>query len=395
MNFLALFQLLDVQALQIKDAGNHPALRESRLRVLAVTVRADIGGGPEHLFQLVQGFGADVDTIIACPDEQPYRARFSALPGVVGVTDVAHRAFRPGVLFALARTAREARVNVIHAHGKGAGVYGRLLAILIRRPCVHTFHGLHVGEYGRLKLAMYLGLERLLGLCTKAAICVSEGEMEVIRAARIMPGRKLRLVENAVALPQSPANPAKSTCLRIVAVSRYDHQKNPDLLIDIAHALKAKPGFSFRMTVLGEGDRLNEMRARVHAEGLNDVLCLVGASETPRAVFRDSDIFLSTSRWEGMPLAVLEAMSEGLPVVATNVVGNRDVVEDGITGWLYPDGDCAAAADVIAALTTKDRAAMGQAARAAVARKYSVQRMARQTIEIYRQCLAGPKRGQR
>lgn len=395
MNFIALFQANRVPVLLKTEDEDRLANPQDRLRVLALTVRADIGGGPEHLYQLVQGFGGGVDTIIACPDEPPYRQRFAALPALPGIADIPHRAFRPGALFALARLARRAEVSIIHSHGKGAGLYGRLLAVLVRRPCVHTFHGLHTGEYPPLKKALYLALERVLGRFTSAAICVSRGEREEIRTTRILPSRKLRLVENGVALPDRPADRRRRAKLRIVAVSRYDHQKNPDLLIAVARSLKEMTQAPFRITVLGDGDRLEEMRQQVRAEGLEDVLDLSGPSESPRDIFRVSDIFLSTSRWEGMPLAVLEAMSEGLPVVATDVVGNRDVVEDGKTGRLYPDGNATAAAEAILLLTRDEGAAMGQAGRAAVAQNHSVQRMVGQTLAIYRQCLAGPERGKR
>lgn len=357
------------------------------LRILALTVRADLGGGPEHLYQLTQAFGPRVDSVIACPDEPPYRARYEALINVPLVVDLPHRAFDIARLRELARLVRAERIDLIHSHGKGAGLYARLLAAMTGVPCVHTFHGLHVGEYGAIKRGIYLTLERLLGLATKAAICVSSGERDLIRAARILPDRKLQVIENGVVVPETVL--PHDDGLRIVAVNRFDTQKNPELLVDIAVALRSRLGDGFRMTVIGQGDALAETRAKIAAHGLSDQVMLPGPTDDPRAVFRANNAFLSTSRWEGMPLAVLEAMSEGLPVVATDVVGNRDVVTDGVTGALYPLDNADRAAEILAGLTPGDRSQMGLAGRAAVIDCYSVQRMADRTLAVYQASLSG------
>lgn len=108
---------------------------------------------------------------------------------------------------------------------------------------------------------------------------------------------------------------------------------------------------------------------------------------THARISRDSDLFLSTSRWEGMPLAVLEAMSEGLPVVATDVPGNRDLV-DATVGGVYPDDNAEAAAALIAELTADGLRQKGQAAHNRVLQQYSVQRMADATMAIYTNALS-------
>lgn len=356
-------------------------------RVLAVTVRADLGGGPEHLYQLTRAFGGRVITTIACPDEPPYRARYAALENVDRVVDLPHRAFDLSRLRALARLVRQGGIDLIHSHGKGAGLYTRMLSAMTGVPCVHTFHGLHVGDYGAARREVYLMLERALGLATRAAICVSEGERALIAAARILPARKLRVIENGVLVPDQVAG--QDAELRIVAVNRFDHQKNPELLVDIADALRRRLGDGFFMTVIGQGDALDATRAAIAARGLSDQVLLPGATDDPRAVYRAHNVFLSSSRWEGMPLAVLEAMSEGLAVVATDVVGNRDVVQDRVTGALYPLDDAVRAADILAGLTPQTRQDMGQAGRQAVIDRYSVDRMADRTLAVYASCLRG------
>lgn len=361
------------------------------MKILLLTVRADIGGGPEHVFRLAEGLGDAVDLFIACPDEKPYRSRYEGLKNVTAVFDLPHRAFRWRALFHLAREVRRHRIGLIHSHGKGAGLYGRLLALITGRACVHTLHGLHVGEYGRVKREIYLTLERFLGLMTRYAICVSDGEHDAVSGARILPARKLVTIPNGVVVPQSHALPPPDPAgqLRIVSVSRYDYQKNPDLIVDIARVLKARIGPGFVIEVLGEGERLEEMRKISAAAGLDDVLNFAGPHPNPPERFRDADIYLSTSRWEGMPLAVLEAMAQGRTVVASDVVGNRDVVRDGLTGRLYPGGDPESAAKALADLDPEARAQMGKHAWETVKQHHSVERMAKETLALYHRTLEG------
>ncbi|TPE49129.1 glycosyltransferase [Amaricoccus solimangrovi] len=369
-------------------AASHTSSETHPTRILALTVRADIGGGPEHIFQLCRNIGDGMEIFIACPDEPPYHDRYAALPNVVEVIDLPHRRFQFGALFRLARIVRERRIDLIHSHGKGAGLYGRLLAALTGRPAAHTFHGLHVGEYGRFRTRAYLGLERLLSRWTERAICVSEGERELILAAGIAAPEKLTVVDNGVVIPEEAPRQPDATTPRIVAVSRYDYQKNAELIVDIAEALRARLGEGFDIEVLGTGESLPAVRAAVEERGLSARVRLSGPSAAPREVFRRADIFLSTSRWEGMPLAVLEAMSEGLAVVATDVVGNNDVIAHDRTGLLYPEGDARAGAEAILALASPERRALlGRMARQEVADRFSVARMCQETRMIYQEIL--------
>lgn len=356
------------------------------VKVLQITVRADFGGGPEHLFQLLSHVTRDVKVFIACPRDFPYYERYQRLTRSNDIFEIAHREFRVRKLFSIAFEIRRRGIELIHSHGKGAGLYGRLLAVLTGRPCIHTFHGLHVSQYGPVKRAIYLAYERTVSLATAAAVCVSEGEKCEVRRAGIMPTSKIHVIENGVGLPKISAADVADGVFRIIAVNRYDVQKNPELIVLIARHLAESSTFGrFELRVLGAGDGLERCRALASEIGLQDCLILSGPTSNPREWFRKADVFLSTSRWEGMPLAVLEAMSEGLPVVATDVVGNRDVVENNVSGVLYPSGDADAAAAILHKLRMDDdlRARMGRSAHESVGRRFNASVMAERTVELY------------
>lgn len=360
----------------------------SPLRVLALTSRADFGGGPEHLYQLARHYDRDVALCIACPlADTPYGARFRRLLGADNLLPLPHRRFTLTALWRLVRAVKQRDITLIHSHGKGAGIYGRLLGLLTGRPVVHTYHGLHIGSYGPLRRAAYLALERALSGLSRAVICVSTGERSALQAARLAPEHKLHVIENGVELAKNTRAPRQGKGLRVIAVSRFDHQKNAEETVEIAAYLKQLSAHPVRLTILGQGPGRATLMATIKARGLNDVIRCPGAVDTPRAYFRDADIMLSTSRWEGMPLAVLEAMSEGLCPVLSDVVGNADVVRDGQTGRLFPLGQPEQTARLILSLSASTTHQLGAAARTHIANRYSVARMTRHTQKLYRQVL--------
>lgn len=352
---------------------------------LQITARADIGGGPEHVFQLVSSLSDRCGVAIASPQDEPYWKRFVAVAGADSAVAIPHRKLSIAAFAHLVRFVRQRKINLIHSHGKGAGLYGRALAAMTGLPCVHTFHGFHVGEYGALAKKAYVVLEKGLGLFTRAAICVSQGEFDLISEAGLVARSKLVIIENGVQTTQHPRRETDAGPLKIVAVSRFDFQKNTELMIDIAGELgRREPNIDFELTIYGGGDDFGRCKALVEERGLSGRVTLPGTTTSMRQKLRESHVFLSTSRWEGMPLAVLEAMSEGLPVVASAVVGNIDVVEHGTTGFHFRSEDAKDAAGMIETLRDpKIRQQFGTAARASVDARFSVDRMADRVFELY------------
>lgn len=352
--------------------------------VLAVTARSDIGGGPEHLFRLMESLGGRAEFIVACPRQQPYWDRYGRLSNVQELVEIPARRLTLAAIRNVVRTAVREDVDVVHSHGKGAGIYGRISAVLARRRCVHTFHGLHVGSYSKLARHAYLMLERALSVVTHIAICVSPGERDQIREARLMPERKLEVIPNGVRAQPRSVRVSSSADLHLVAVTRYNFQKNTELAVEILRELNRRRAGSARLSLLGTGDGLAGIRRSVLQFGLESSVHLVGAVDDTAPFMSDADVFLSTSRWEGLPLAVLEAMASGLPVVATDVVGNRDTVVHGQSGLLFAHGDVRSGADAVEMLRASGmRRRLGDAARQRVHDYFSVEAMADATFLVY------------
>ena len=131
--------------------------------ILFISVRADFGGGPQQLYRTVLAIQNEYNIYVACPDSKPY---FELLADVVGeerIIRIPHRSFNLFSFLKLLKTIRLKNIDLIHSHGKGAGLYSRLLSKLTAVPCVHTFHGIHIGGLNSIKRFFYIWLERCLG----------------------------------------------------------------------------------------------------------------------------------------------------------------------------------------------------------------------------------------
>jgi glycosyltransferase involved in cell wall biosynthesis len=228
-----------------------------------------------------------------------------------------------------------------------------------------------------------------------ALICVSEGVARTHRAAGV-PGDLIRVVRNGI----SPVPPTRSRAeVRrmfdiaedaplAVTVGRLTEQKGYDTLLAAVPSIRAAVPDA-RFVWVGAGPLEDRLRAGIEDANLGGVIRLVPASDDVPALLAASDLVISPSRFEGLPLVALEAMAVGRPIVATRVVGLDETVVDDMTGRLVPQRDVAAlAAAVIDLLTDRELAGrMGAAGRERQASEFGADRMAREVGAIYDEVL--------
>ncbi len=350
----------------------------SKPRILMISVRADHGGGPRHLYQLIQNIHNDFEVYVACPFEEPYSSLFQKIVGKQNMKAVPHRQFRFDKLKELTSFVREKGIKLIHSHGKGAGLYGRLIGIRSGVSSIHTFHGVHVDNYGPLQKWMYLKLESWLCSKTAACISVSDSERNTIMKYNLALDSKLYLVPNGV--PIARKKESYPLLPRVLCITRDNYQKNPETALEIAHQL---PNIEFKFVGIPLSDIWKKSLVN-----LNNVSFLGLLSEDQIIDQMNwASILLSTSRWEGLPLAILEAMSHQIGVVATNVIGNQDLV--GKFGWMFENENAEAGARAIVDCLSdsqnyenKIRIAYDN-----LVQKYDEKIMCKETTELYRQFL--------
>jgi glycosyltransferase involved in cell wall biosynthesis len=227
-------------------------------------------------------------------------------------------------------------------------------------------------------------------------ICVSEEAYASFLAAGV-PQRQVRLVRNGIYLHSGQPDrqgvrarlglPPRSRL--VLTVARMTEQKGHRHLLETAPAVVERRPEAYFVWV-GSGPLEDDLREQAHALGLDEHVRFVGQRADVTDLMAAADLFVLPSLFEGLPLAVLEAMAAGLPVVGTRICGTAEAVRDGVTGRLVEAGDAPAlAAAILEVLDQPDMAAhWGAAGRQRVQQEFSAARMARDTAAIYEEALA-------
>ncbi len=289
----------------------------------------------------------------------------------------------------VARWLRRERADLVHCHLPLAGVVGRLAGRLARVPVVYTEHNLQ---------ERYHPLTRRANLLTwrlqDQAIAVSA---EVAGSIRRHAGDRvpLRVVRNGIEIDPRPGREAAGAAVRralgipaaapvVGTVAVFRRQKRLDLWLEAARALLAVvPDTHFLL--VGDGPLRGQAEALAGRLGLAPRAHFPGLQEDVRPFLAAMDLYLISSEFEGLPLALLEAMAAELAVVSTPVGGIPEVIEDGASGLLVPFGDPAGLAAAAGGLLADPvrRASLGRTGRGRVEAGFGIARMAAELREIY------------
>jgi glycosyltransferase involved in cell wall biosynthesis len=175
-------------------------------------------------------------------------------------------------------------------------------------------------------------------------------------------------------------------------IGRASPEKNLEMLLAVMAALPAQ--LRCRAAIVGDGPSLQSLRMKAVTMGLGDRAIFTGERDDVAPLLGAMDIFALTSRTEGLPNAVMEAMACRRAVVATDVGGTAELIEDGVSGFLVASEDSATMTERIAALarSARQRELMGEAAHARIVSDFTAGIMAARTADIYEKALQGPLR---
>jgi len=301
-------------------------------------------------------------------------------------------------LIALWRHFRRLRPAIVHTHSSKAGILGRWAARLAGVPLiVHTIHGygFHPGQ-SRLARGAWVMLERITGrVCTSAFIAVSRANLIEGMALGILTKERASLIHSGIRLADFEARPARApgeAPVTVGMVACLKPQKAPlDFVRAAAKVARLCGRERVRFVLLGDGVLRLRVEEAIRSEGMTDLIALPGWCRDVPGAMREFDVLLHTSRWEGLPRVFPEAMATGLPIVATDVDGAPEAVEDGATGYLLPAGDVEGLARRTAELVMDPglRRAMGERARARVS-AWDIDDMVRRQERLYEGLVAGP-----
>jgi glycosyltransferase involved in cell wall biosynthesis len=297
---------------------------------------------------------------------------------------------------------RELAPDIVHTHNPKPGLYGRLAARAAGVPIVvNTVHGLYaLPEDPLAKRAVVYSLERVASACSDAELLQNPEDLPVLRRLGV-PEHKLTVLGNGIDLGRfdpAGADPAAVAAIRAEAGAGPD-----DVLCGLVGRLVAEKGYRevfdaaarlrrdqphLRIAIIGPDDpaKADAITAVERAAAERDSgIAFLGSRTDMVDLYAAMDLYALASYREGFPRSAMEAAAMGLPIVATDIRGCRQVVEHGWTGLLVParDADALAAGLGLLAEDAPRRAAMGRAARAKAEREFDQERVIAITLDTY------------
>lgn len=362
---------------------------------LLVTALHPVGGAEmqvANLARALQGRGWDVTVISMLPEGGGLATELRACGVRVATLSMRKGTADPRAIWRLAKMIRALKPDVLHAHMVAANLLARVTRMIASVPLViSTAHNIREG--GRLHDLAYRLTDGLSDVTTN----VSQAAARRYAHDGLVSENRLRVMVNGI--DTDHFRPSKTSRAKMrsqfavenmfvwLAMGRLREQK------DYPNMLRAFAGLGQHQSVLliaGEGELRPELERLAEELKIADRVRFCGFCQNSAELLNVADGFVLSSRWEGLPLILLEAAATTLPIVATDVGGNAEIVQDGKTGFLVPPNDSAAlraAMQVVMEIPEKNRFEMGEAGRAFVLANYRMSRVVFEWESLYREFL--------
>ena len=293
---------------------------------------------------------------------------------------------------------RETSADVVHAHGYKADLYTYLALRRSGTAFVSTCHNwldddLFVRAYGMLDRWALRHFDAVVAVSEEVKQTLVRSGVPAAAVHLIRNGIDLRPFNTAVPSLRNPANSSEQ--LQVGWIGRLSPEKGPDLFVRAA--AKVLPEFpQARFILIGDGPDRVALESLIRELGVTTQVHLEGRRTDMPEVYASFDVLVSSSRREGLPMAILEGMAAGRPWIATSVGDVPTVVRNGVTGMVVAPEDLTQLAEALLTLlrSKQQRHQLGTEARALVEREFSAERMSSEYLRIYSRALA-KKRGER
>jgi glycosyltransferase involved in cell wall biosynthesis len=391
------------------------------VRVVRIITRLNIGGPSIQAAELSSRLSSrGFETLLVHGTVDPQEGDMSYLlergghhPRSVQVAALS-RALAPGAdtkaFRNIYRLIAEFKPAIVHTHMAKAGAVGRLATLFYNRTAgrhaparvVHTYHG-HVleGYFSPAKTNLFIQIERALARATDRIVAISPRiRAELLDEYRIGRPDKYRVVplgfdlgglsaidEAARARARNALQISEGAAV-VTTVGRLTAIKNHALFLEAsARISRANPSAIF--LIAGDGELRRELEAAALSLGIADRVRFLGWRRDLDTVYGATDVFMLTSRNEGTPVALIESLAAGVPVVSTDVGGVGDVVASDQFGFLTPSGNPDALAAAVSVLLPDPgrRRAMGKLGRTSIMERYGIDRLLDDIETLYRELL--------
>jgi len=226
---------------------------------------------------------------------------------------------------------------IIHCHSAKGGAIGRIVSLFTNTKCVFTPNAFSYIGFVGFRYKFYLGIEKFLKKFTTLLLAVSESERLRAKNEVGYKDNKIQVVPNSIFVKKKDLK--KHDEITIGMIGRLTFQKNPIEYIKLANEIKLK-GFNIRFILKGAGyhdylrEEVNELITKLNIQDIIEIESW-DKSMSVENFYNTIDIFILTSRFEGLPFSLLESMSYKVPSIVSNVDGNKDVISHGYDGFVY------------------------------------------------------------
>jgi glycosyltransferase involved in cell wall biosynthesis len=366
----------------------------NRPRVAMVSLSPLATGGIEtHLLQIFHGLGREFEFHVIGTVAEPFLSIAQGI-GVKCIVVPPSGKLDPSALLRLRREFRTQRIDLVHTHDTRGGLLGRLAARSAGLPAVHTVHTPSFFlPTNPAAILPYRLAERFLNGLSAEVIFVSKTIQKMYLDGGLVSAEKARHVANGLE-PEwfSPARHIlhSETEIRFLFVGRLAREKGIGNLAAAFGTVARKIPWA-RLQIAGEGPKRADLLQAAEAGGWRKNLDWFGLllRNKAREAMHAADVFVLPSDFESFSYTLLEAMASGLPCIAADVGGNRDLVDPGVTGLLVPRGDPHRLAEAMIRLADNPEMRISMGGEGALrAREYTLERMMDGTLSVYREALA-------
>lgn len=366
-----------------------------KIRVLETIRQGKIGGGESHVLDLVKSMDSDLfEPVVLSFTDGPMVQALTAI-GIPVHVIASEKAFDISIWKKVRKFLVDQKIDIVHVHGTRANTNVMWAARRLGLPLIYTIHGwsFHDGLNPLIKRAR-IAAEKFITRKAQVNICVSDSNRETgIKTFGRFDSVVIKNGVNPVKFNPGAEYPDVKAAYGIAAdqlvigyIARMTLQKDPvGMLEGFSLALKQYP--QMKLLMIGEGELKESAMEAAGRLNITDHVIFDNFRQDVPAVLKGVDIYCLPSLWEGFPIGVLEAMAMGKAVIASDVDGTREAVQDGDNGLLVPakNSETLAAAIVKLAKDQTLRGQLQQRAMDTIRSKYTVSGMTRQIEKIYQQ----------
>ena len=360
------------------------------------------GGGPEHVYQLSKRLNrSEWDIIICTFKDGLYWDKFNSIG--IKTYSLVFRKLLLSTPFKLFSILKKEKPDIVHTHGKGPGLYGRIVGKILNIPVIHTYHGFHYENLSRLKQYLHLIIENFLALITTHHIFVSNGERDRARVIKFLNEENSTVIHNGVdyeyienlhikreAILQSIGYLSWENHSLIGTISRLSPEKGIINLLLAFHEIIQK-NKELRLIIIGgypeeHKNYYLKIKRLIKEKGLSEHVCILGYREDALKILKCLDIYVSSSLSEGLPISILEALAAKIPTIATDIRGNKDILCNSVFGLLVKPNSTVSLAEGIIKMTQlsqKERELMIRNAHNRIKNHFSINEMVNKTMLLY------------